>query len=531
MPGNNSIQILRGNNVKSSSASSEVLLAGQPLYDLSTGYLYVGDGEANIRTIQAINARYANNAGTASSSSYATYSGRVSSNLVINSGASSVNYIGNVSRTIYAPTSLGTSGQVWGMVSSTRAGWVNQTEIPGTIENANHANTANTANHANTANTADTANTANTANKVSNSLRFNGAHANGIAYDVAWNGTDSDTIYVPTAIGNSGQVWGMKNSTHAGWIDQEEVPGTVENANYANYAGTLTAGDKTIDGNLTVVSDIKVLGGIRINGSKIQGGPQPIYINSEANHSCISLTDSSISISSSNDINIFSNSSGKLVNISGYAVNVEGGTYVNLNSGYWMNIMAGSTLELTSPNIKFSTMPTVNGTAINDRANVAGRVDSNLYFAGSRMDVSGSMVNYNVAWNGDLPDTIYVPTELGYANQVWGISGVSQAGWINSPGLTYQGFIDSNSYSIDGKRVLAVCTFGSGEAFIRRGVTKEVEGIRGPVVSIDATRGTDSSVIYTASNGAPSHATFNGRFAYLNAPGGTRWSIFTYSST
>lgn len=507
MPGNNSIQILRGNNVKSSSASSEVLLAGQPLYDLSTGYLYVGDGEANIRTIQAINARYANNAGTASSSSYATYSGRVSSNLVINSGASSVNYIGNVSRTIYAPTSLGTSGQVWGMVSSTRAGWVNQTEIPGTIENANHANTAD------------------------------------VAYEVSGS----------------------------------NVTGTVANANYANFAGNLTAGDKTINGNLTVMSNINVVGGssldyIHINGSTIQGGYQPVAITSKNDQSIISVSDSEISISSmcstgglalysngkanarfvngidilsggdidinsssvninANGINISTKSTNQSVVINGYDVSVVGTRYVSLSSGYTMQLLSDSLLNLAAPTIVFSTMPTVNGVAINNRANIAGKVEYNLYFRGSY----SNGIAYNTEWNGSATEVVYAPTTLGDTNQVWGTVNDTHAGWINFPGFTYQGFIDGgnsalSNQSLNGKRVLAVCTYGSGGAYIRRGATNVINGIRGTVVSIDATRGSDSSVVYTTDSGAPISATFNAFASYFYAAEGTRWEIFTYSS-
>ena len=235
MAGNNSIQILRGNNVKTNTTiKNQTLLDGQPLYDRSTGYLFVGEGNT-IANTTAVNAHYANSAGTASSAIIAN-TRRI---LYFNGNGTNVGWNGSSSDTIYVPTSVGSSGQVWGMRSNGTVGWIAQTEIPGTIDHANSANTANYANSAgnsNSANYANTADTANTANKVSNSLRFNGAHANGIAYDVAWNGTAPNTIYVPTAIGNSGQVWGMKNSTHAGWIDQEEIPGTVENANHANTA-------------------------------------------------------------------------------------------------------------------------------------------------------------------------------------------------------------------------------------------------------------------------------------------------------
>lgn len=439
MPGNNSIRILRGNNVKSSSASNEVLLAGQPLYDLSSGYLYVGDGEANIRTIQAINAQYANNAGTASSSSYATYSGRVSSNLVINSGASSVNYIGNVSRTIYAPTSLGTSGQVWGMVSSTRAGWVNQAKIPSTISNAN----------------------------------------------------------------------------------------------YANFAGNLTDGDKTINGNLKVMSNLNVVGGhsldyIHINGSTIHGGPQPIFINSENNNSHFTVSNSSITMvttCTTGGLTLYSAGNANATFGNGIDILSGGGIDINSNSA---SIVANR-ISMTSPYISFSTMPNVGGIAINNRANIAGRVEYNLYFNGSYLLSSGSRSTYNTAWDGSTNDVIYVPTRVGDKNQVWGMATSTQAGWINSPGLTYEGFIDSNGYYINGKRVLAVCIYGL-DAYIRRGATNVITGIKGPVVSIDATRGGDSSVMYTEDSGRTTFKTFNASSSYFNAPGGTRWAIFTYSS-
>ena len=443
MPGNNSIRILRGNNVKSSSASNEVLLSGQPLYDLSTGYLYVGDGEANIRTIQAINAQYANNAGTASSSSYATYSGRVSSNLVINSGASSVNYIGNVSRTIYAPTSLGTSGQVWGMVSSTRAGWVNQAKIPSTISNAN----------------------------------------------------------------------------------------------YANFAGNLTDGDKTINGNLKVMSNLNIVGGsfterIHINGSTIHGGPQPIFINSENNNSCFTVSDSSIVMATTcttGELTLYSAGNARATFVKGIDINSSGGGVdINSNSA---SIVANR-ISMTAPNISFSTMPSVNGIAINNRANSANvanvantaeRVEHNLYFNGSH----SNGILYNTVWNGSTTDVIYVPTSLGKSDQAWGMITNNKIGWIDS--LTYRGFIDSNGYYINGKRVLAVCMYGL-DAYIRRGATNVVTGIKGPVVSIDATRGGDSSVMYTEDSGRTTFKTFNASSSYFNAPGGTRWAIFTYSS-
>ena len=188
MAGNNSIQILRGNNVKTNAAiKNQILLDGQPLYDRVSGLLFVGNGNT-IANTGAVNAQWASIASSANSAN-------TRNRLYFNGNGTNVGWNGSSSDTIYVPTSVGSSGQVWGVRSNGTVGWVAQTEIPGTIDHAN------------------TANVANTANKLSNSLRFNGAYANGIAYNVAWNGTAPDTIYVPTAIGNSGQVWGMKNST------------------------------------------------------------------------------------------------------------------------------------------------------------------------------------------------------------------------------------------------------------------------------------------------------------------------------
>ena len=227
MAGNNSIQILRGNNVKST-AADEVLLDGQPLYDRTTGYLYVGEGNTVANT-QAVNAHYANSAGSASSSSYATYSGRVSSNLVINNGTSSVNYIGNVSRTIYAPTSLGTSGQVWGMTSSGRAGWIDQTEIPGTIEHANTADVAYEVSGSNVAGAVANANFAATAGKVTHSFKLN---VNGATY--TYNGSnvdidilDDNPVVTLSKTTEPGAIVYTNSTGRINWLSHPGVSGSV----------------------------------------------------------------------------------------------------------------------------------------------------------------------------------------------------------------------------------------------------------------------------------------------------------------
>lgn len=140
MAGNNSIQILRGNNVKST-AADKILLDGQPLYDRTTGYLYVGENNTVANT-QAVNAHYANSAGSATSATTAQQANKVTSNLYFNGSGRNARWDGSDDEVVYAPTSFGTSGQVWGMTSSSRVGWMDQTEIPGTVANANYANVA-----------------------------------------------------------------------------------------------------------------------------------------------------------------------------------------------------------------------------------------------------------------------------------------------------------------------------------------------------------------------------------------------------
>ena len=204
MAGNNIIQVLRGNNI-TTTAGNAVLLPGQPAYDMTTGHLYIGDESgANLANKLAINATYANEAGHADSADtasnatyasnarYASNAGRastadtVSGYLYLNNGTSQVNWDGNENTTIYVPRTKGSSGQVWGMNGS-NVGWINQTEVPGTIE---HANTADSADYATSAGSATTATTA---NKTRYSLYLDNGSTN-----VAWNGSASNVIYVPT---------------------------------------------------------------------------------------------------------------------------------------------------------------------------------------------------------------------------------------------------------------------------------------------------------------------------------------------
>ena len=477
MPGNNSIQILRGSNVKSSSASNEVLLAGQPLYDLSTGYLYIGDGEANIRTIQAINARYANSAGTANTTYNLYISGSYSNGTTYNTA-----WRGNLARTIYVPRDVGSTGQVWGMINNTTPGWISQEEMPTTV---NHANTADVAYSVSGINVTGTVANANYANYA------------GVAYNVS--ARDAATsLYI------CGPSTATTNIVGSAAINLNAYANITMNAN--NYININSRGPGGI---------------IRVNGTSL------VDIRSGGEVSI----DSNSAYIVANGINISTKSLSQSVSINGYNVNVNGASSVKLNSKTTMNLESATTLTLEAPSITFSTMPTVNGTAINNRANVAGRVENNLYFNGSYLNIHNSRVTYNTAWNGSTSDTIYVPTIVGDKNQVWGMVNDVQVGWMDSPGFTYQGFIDSNGYSINGKRILAICTYGSAAAYIRRSTTNVVTGIRGPVVSIDATRGSDSSVVYITESGTPSHATFNSNVrTTFNAPGDTRWSIFTYSS-
>ena len=80
MAGNDSIQFLRGNNI---SGSGQTLLPGQPAYDLSKGYLYVGDGSA-ITSTSPIKASYANSANTANTADKAMLADRA--NVAVTAG-------------------------------------------------------------------------------------------------------------------------------------------------------------------------------------------------------------------------------------------------------------------------------------------------------------------------------------------------------------------------------------------------------------------------------------------------------------
>lgn len=314
MAGNNSIQILRGNNVKTNSTiSQQTLLDGQPLYDKATGYLYVGDGNT-IANTDAVKAGYANSAGSASSAGYATSSGsattattatracRVSHNLRItvggtnyvfdgsantnvtvpsggdanyaanagyatnagyaassgsaasanrlthylyfNGNGSNTSWNGSANDTIYVPTSVGSIGQVWGVASNGRAAWIAQTEVPGTINHANTADVAYEVSGSNVTGTVSNANYATEAGSVSSSLYFNG-----IGNNVSWNGSSRDVIYVPTAMGSIGQVWGVDSRGRANWINQAEATAPT-NMVTTNTTQTIT-GSKTFDAGTT----------------------------------------------------------------------------------------------------------------------------------------------------------------------------------------------------------------------------------------------------------------------------------------
>ena len=227
MAGNNSIQILRGNNVKST-AADKILLDGQPLYDRTTGYLYVGEGNTVANT-QAVNAHYANSAGIAH---------ELSNGLYFNGSGSSVRWDGSDDKVVYAPTSFGTSGQVWGMTSSSRVGWMDQTEIPGTVANANYANVAGKVDSnlnirvagTNYTFNGDTALNIRSKNLVASSYL---THVGAIPYaNTSGNGssrTPADVAWL--AKGTSGQVLSATASGIA-WANQNAL-----NVNFANTAG------------------------------------------------------------------------------------------------------------------------------------------------------------------------------------------------------------------------------------------------------------------------------------------------------
>ena len=70
MAGNNSIQFLRATQSKID-ASTQVALAGQPVYATDTNYLYIGDGSTQIKSLPAIKASHADTADKATSATTA----------------------------------------------------------------------------------------------------------------------------------------------------------------------------------------------------------------------------------------------------------------------------------------------------------------------------------------------------------------------------------------------------------------------------------------------------------------------------
>lgn len=157
MANRNSIQILRGTS-DARANHTEVSLIGQPLFETDTNKLYVGDGTTPLNELNAIvashaeTANHATSADGASSATRATTAStanRVRNNLSFIQDGSTSRWNGSSACSIYVPTAVGSIGQVWGVKSSGNVGWINQTEIPGTIEHANtadHANTASTLN-------------------------------------------------------------------------------------------------------------------------------------------------------------------------------------------------------------------------------------------------------------------------------------------------------------------------------------------------------------------------------------------------
>lgn len=227
MAGNNSIQILRGNNVKST-AADKILLDGQPLYDRTTGYLYVGENNTVANT-QAVNAHYANSAGSATSATTAQQASKVTSNLYFNGNGLNVRWNGSATEVVYAPTSLGTRGQVWGMINSNRAGWIDQTEIPGTIEHANTADVAYEVSGSNVSGSVANANFAKTAGKVTHSFKLN---VNGTSYTYNGSNVDIDILDDNPVVTLSkttapGAIVYTNSTGRINWLSHPGVSGSV----------------------------------------------------------------------------------------------------------------------------------------------------------------------------------------------------------------------------------------------------------------------------------------------------------------
>ena len=227
MAGANAIQILRGNNIGS---SSQILLPGQPVYDMETGYLRIGDG-GTIASTQPIRAYYANSAGSANS---ATYANSLTSTLSISDGGTAATNarmaMKNLIMNVATSTNPGDGEYLVFATSSTsyryNYGYIKNdilsevsVDIPGTIDHANTADIAYSVSGSNVSGSVANAGYADEAHSVSSKLYFNGSGTN-----VGWNGASTDVIYVPTTMGSIGQVWGVASNGRAAWIDQAEAP-------------------------------------------------------------------------------------------------------------------------------------------------------------------------------------------------------------------------------------------------------------------------------------------------------------------
>lgn len=101
MAGNNSIQFLRGTSSQIAS-STEIALAGQPVFNLTNRRLYIGDGSTQIKNLTAIRADQADKDGNGNNiaSTYAKVSSS-SQNISFNVNGSGVESNSQIPITIY----------------------------------------------------------------------------------------------------------------------------------------------------------------------------------------------------------------------------------------------------------------------------------------------------------------------------------------------------------------------------------------------------------------------------------------------
>ena len=234
MAGNNSIQILRGNT----NASTEIALDGQPVYNPSSGYLYIGDNSTQIKNLEAVKASYANNANHATYADYLTYILPIADGGT--GGANASTAMKNLMMNVATSSNPGNSEYLVFATSSTayryNYGYIKNDILSESVANANYANYANTAYRVSGPNVQGAVNSANfavTAGKLTHSFKVN---VNGTTYTYNGSNVDIDIL-------NDNPVVTLNSSTPKGSIVYTNSAGRITWLSHPGVSGrVLTSG-------------------------------------------------------------------------------------------------------------------------------------------------------------------------------------------------------------------------------------------------------------------------------------------------